>query len=58
MSAGEKGGGNLNGVEDFQTENGSSQGQNLALISIFVPKFLDCGGTLAVSVSSKGVIRS
>jgi len=33
----------LNYFEDFCTENGSSQGQNLALTGLFVPSSLDSG---------------
>jgi len=46
MAAGERGGNNLNGFEDFRTENGSSQGQNLALTGLFVPSSIDSGHTL------------
>ena len=34
---------NLHGLKDFRTENGSSQGQNLALTGSFVPGSLDSG---------------
>ena len=33
------GGGNLIGADDFYTENGSSQGPNLALTGLCVPDF-------------------
>jgi len=33
----------LNGFNDFRTENGSSQDQNLALTVLFVPNSLDSG---------------
>jgi len=36
----ERGGNNLNVFNDFRTENGSSQGQNLALTGLFVPSSL------------------
>ena len=39
-STGERGGNNLNGFKNFRTENGSSQGQNLALTGLFVPSSL------------------
>ena len=34
---------NLHGLKDFRTENGSSQGQNLALTGSFVPRSLGSG---------------
>ena len=42
-AAGERGGKNLNGVKDCRTENGSSQGQYLALTGLFVQSSLDSG---------------
>ena len=39
-AAGERGGNNLSG---FRTENGSSQGQNLAFTGLCVPRSLDSG---------------
>jgi len=39
----ERGGNNVNGFKDCRTENGSSQGQNLALTGLFVPSSLDSG---------------
>ena len=36
-------GNNLNGLKDFRLENGSSQGQNVALTVSCVPDSLDCG---------------
>ena len=36
-------GGNVNYFEDFRTENGSSQGQDLALTGLGVPFSLDSG---------------
>jgi len=45
-AAAERGGNNLNAFEDFCTENGSSQGQNLASTGLFVPSSLDSGLTL------------
>ena len=45
----ERGGTTLNGVKDFRSENGllpengSSQGQNMALTCLFVPNLLDSG---------------
>jgi len=41
--AGEQIWNNLNGVKDFRTDNGSGQGQNLALTGVFVPSSLDSG---------------
>jgi len=43
LAAAEMGGNNLNGCQDFRTENGSGQGQNLALTGLFVPSSLDSG---------------
>ena len=40
-SATERGGNNLTGFKDFHLENGSSQGQNLALSAVCVPGSLD-----------------
>ena len=40
-NAGERRGNNLNSCQDFRTENGSSQGQNLSLTGLFVPSSLD-----------------
>ena len=37
------GGNNLDGFKNFRTENGSSQGQNMALTGSFVPSSLDSG---------------
>ena len=39
----ERGGNDLNGCQDFRTENGSSQGQNLALTVLYVPSSFDSG---------------
>jgi len=39
----EQGGNNLNGCKAFRAENGSSQGQNLALTGLFVRSLLDSG---------------
>ena len=39
----ERGGNNLNGVNDYRTENGSSPGQSLALTVLCVPCSLDSG---------------
>ena len=36
-AAAEQGGHNLNDIQDVRTENGSNQGQNLALTGFFVP---------------------
>ena len=48
-AAGERGGINSNGCEDFRPENGSSQGRNLALTCSFVPSpwllRMPCGRT-------------
>ena len=38
----------MNGSQGFRTENGSSQGQNLALTGLFVPVLLNSGHGLAV----------
>jgi len=43
QSAAQRGGNTLNGFTDFRTENGSSQGQKLALTGLFVPSSLDSG---------------
>jgi len=42
-AAAERGGNNLKGRDDFRAENGSSQGQNLALTGSFVPCSLESG---------------
>ena len=42
-TAGERGGNNLNGFQDFRTENGPRHGRNLALTGVFVPSLLDSG---------------
>jgi len=42
-TASERRGINLNGFKDFRTDNGSSQGQNLALNGLFVPSSHDSG---------------
>jgi len=42
-TAAERKGNNVNGFKDFRTENGSSEGQNLALTDSFVPSLLDNG---------------
>jgi len=42
-AAGEWGGYNITGFQDFRTENGSSQGQNLVLTGLFMPDVLDSG---------------
>jgi len=41
--AGERGGNHLKYRKDVRTENGSSQGHNLALTGLFVPSSLDSG---------------
>jgi len=41
LPTGERGGNNLNGFKDIRTENGSRQGQNLALTGLCVPRSLD-----------------
>jgi len=41
--AAERGGNSLNGVKDFRTENGSSQGLNLAVTGLFAQCSLDKG---------------
>ena len=43
QTAAERQGNNLKGLEDFRLENGSSQGQNLALTFFFVTNSLDTG---------------
>jgi len=40
------------------TENGSSQGQNLALTGLFVPSWLDSGFTHLARTACTGVPRS
>ena len=42
-TAAERGGNTLKGFKDVRTENGSSQGQNLALTGLLVPTSLDRG---------------
>jgi len=42
-SAAERRANNFNGFQDVRTENGSSQGHNLALTCLFVPSSLDSG---------------
>ena len=44
VSAVDRGGNLLNGSTDFRTENGSSQGLNLAVTVLFVPNSLDVAG--------------
>ena len=44
----------LKGYKDFQLENGSSQGHNLALTVEHVPSLLDSGGGLSNSGIPKG----
>ena len=46
MTPAERVANNLNGFKDFRTENGSSQGQNLALTGSFVLSWLDSGPLL------------
>jgi len=41
---GEREGNTSISFEDFRTEIGSSQGQNLALTGVCAPSSLDCGG--------------
>ena len=41
--AAERGGSNLNYLKDFRIQNGSNQGQNLALAGLCVPNSLDSG---------------
>ena len=43
VAAGKREGNSLKGFEDFPLENGSSQGQNLALTVLSVPNSLDSG---------------
>ena len=43
LQASVSGGNGLNGFTDFHTENGSGQGQDLALTVLFVPVSLDSG---------------
>ena len=45
-------GNNLNGFKDFRSENGSSQGQNLALTDLGVPSSLDSGPLLTLSTKA------
>ena len=49
-SASEREGNTLDGFKDLRTENGSSQGHNLALTVVFVVRWFDrgadvCGGS-------------
>ena len=46
--ASERGGDIFNHVKDFHTENGSSQGQNLALTGLFVLSWLGSGWTFSI----------
>jgi len=46
-NAADREGNNLQGVEDFCLQNGSSQVQNLALIVLCVPNSLDGDGSYA-----------
>jgi hypothetical protein len=39
MTDSERNGDNLNGFKDMRTENGSSQGYNLALTGLYQPRF-------------------
>ena len=57
LATGERGGNYLNGVEDYRTENGSSQGQNLALTGLGVPTSLDIG-TASVGLTDPPRISS
>ena len=41
---------NFKGFKDFHLKNGSSQGQNLALTALLVPKSLELGGRLRVEL--------
>jgi len=47
--AGKREGINLNGFQDFRTENGSIQSQNLAVAGLFVQGSLHSGFPLAVN---------
>ena len=40
-TAAARGGNNSKGFKDFRTENGSRQGQNLALTGLYVPSSLN-----------------
>ena len=52
--AGERGWTSLNVLRDCRTENGSSQGQNLALIAILVPSSLDSGPSTTPHAAGPG----
>jgi len=56
MTPAERVGINLNGFKDFRTENGSSQGQDLALTGSFVPRTLDSGPLLTYSTKASPLI--
>ena len=49
-TAAERGGNKLHGSEDFRTDNGSSQGLNLALTGLFVPSSLDSGDGISIKM--------
>ena len=50
-SASELEGNNLNGFEEFRTENGQSQGHNLALTVVFVVRWFDRDADVCVGSS-------
>jgi len=52
MTPAERVGNNLNGFKDFRTENGSSQGQNLAFTGLFAPGSIDSGPLLNYSIEA------
>ena len=56
MTPAERVGNHLNGFEDFRTENGSSQCQNLALTGLCVPNLLDSGPLLTYSTKARPLI--
>ena len=49
---------NLNGLNHFRTENGSSQGQNLALTGLFVPSSLDSGNECALATDQPFLVHA
>jgi len=53
LTAAERGGSNSKGFQDFRTENGSRQGQILALAVLCVPCSLDSRGVGVLSVRER-----
>ena len=54
VTAGERGGNNLHGFEEFRYEIGPSQGQNLALTGLCVPRSLKRGSLRAMDCAGGG----